>query len=93
MGSNTNNRRSFLKSSALIGSAPLLGGLAHAAENGENGTDLWQIFSQRRSVRSYTSDEVPEADILKIIEAARSAPTSGNQQPWKFLVVRDKAIM
>jgi nitroreductase len=90
MNSNTNNRRNFMKSSALIGSASLLGGLAHAAENGENGTDLWQTFSQRRSVRSYASDEVPEADILKILDATRSAPTSGNQQPWKFLVVRDK---
>lgn len=91
MSTNANNRRSFLKSSALIGSASLFGGLAHAAGNDENETDLWQAFSQRRSVRSYTSDEVPEADILKILDAARSAPTSGNQQPWKFLVVRDKA--
>jgi nitroreductase len=41
-------------------------------------------------VRKYTSDSIPEADILKIIDAARMAPTSGNQQPWKFLVVRDR---
>lgn len=91
MNSNKTHRRKFLKSSALIGSVSLLGGRVHAAEIGENGTDLWQTFSQRRSVRNYSSDEVPEADILKILEAARSAPTSGNQQPWKFLVVRDKA--
>ncbi len=91
MNSNKKNRRNFLKSSALIGSASLLCGRVHAAEIGENGSDLWQAFSQRRSVRSYASDEVPEADILKILDAARSAPTSGNQQPWKFLVVRDKA--
>lgn len=91
MNSSKKSRRKFLKSSALIGSVPLLGGRVHAAEIGENGTDLWQIFSQRRSVRSYSSDEVPEADILKILDAARSAPTSGNQQPWKFLVVREVA--
>lgn len=90
MNSKQKNRRNFLKSSVLIGSASLLGGRVQAAEIKENGTDLLQTFPQRRSVRSYTSDEVPEADIIKILEAARSAPSSGNQEPWKFLVVRDK---
>jgi nitroreductase len=52
--------------------------------------DIWDIFKNRRSVRKYASDSIPEADILKIIDAARMAPTSGNQQPWKFLVVRDR---
>ena len=53
-------------------------------------SDIWDVFKDRRSVRKFTSDSVPEADILKIIDAARMAPTSGNQRPWKFLVVRDK---
>ncbi len=52
--------------------------------------DIWDIFKSRRSVRKYTSDSIPEADIQKIIDAARMAPSSGNQQPWKFLVIRDK---
>jgi nitroreductase len=91
MSSNKNNRRKFLKSGALIGSASLLGGQVHAAETGENGTDIWKTFTKRRSVRSYSPEEVPEEDIRKILDAARSAPTSGNQQPWKFLVVREQA--
>jgi nitroreductase len=52
--------------------------------------DIWDVFKSRRSVRKFKSDSIPEADILKIIDAARLAPTSGNQQPWKFLIVRDK---
>ena len=52
--------------------------------------DIWNVFKSRRSVRSFTKDTIPEADIVKIIDAARMAPTSGNQQPWKFLVIRDK---
>jgi nitroreductase len=52
--------------------------------------DIWDIFKNRRSVRKYISDSIPEADILKIIDAARMSPTLGNQQPWKFLVVRDR---
>jgi nitroreductase len=54
-------------------------------------TDIWDVIHNRRSVRKFKSDVVPEPDILKIIDAARMAPTSGNQQPWKFLVIRDKA--
>jgi len=52
--------------------------------------DIWDVFKSRRSVRTFTKDTIPEADIIKIIDAARMAPTSGNQQPWKFLVIRDK---
>jgi nitroreductase len=52
--------------------------------------DFWKVVRNRRSVRKYKPDSIPENDILKIIDAARMAPTSGNQQPWKFLVVRDK---
>lgn len=57
----------------------------------ERTDNLWAVFQNRRSVRSFKADAVPEADLLKILDAARSAPTSGNQQPWKFLVVRDPA--
>jgi nitroreductase len=53
-------------------------------------SNIWDVFKTRRSVRAFTSDSIPEVDILKIIDAARMAPTSGNQQPWKFLVIRDK---
>ncbi|HUI29630.1 MAG TPA: nitroreductase family protein [Candidatus Acidoferrales bacterium] len=51
---------------------------------------IWDVFQQRRSVRKYKPDPIPPEDILKIIDAARMAPTSGNQQPWKFLIITDK---
>lgn len=54
------------------------------------GDNIWEVFMKRRSVRKFKPDSIPEKDILKIIDAARMAPTSGNQQPWKFLVIRDK---
>jgi nitroreductase len=86
-------RRDFLRSSALLGSALLLGRTATpAAAAGEPAVpvaDIWAVFKQRRSVRKFRPDAVPEADLKKMIDAARLAPTSGNQQPWKFLVVRD----
>ena len=56
----------------------------------KNELTIWDIFQNRRSVRKYKQDAVPQEDIIKILDAARMAPTSGNQQPWKFLVVQDK---
>jgi len=51
---------------------------------------FFEIFQQRRSVRSFKPTQVPRDHIIKILDAARFAPTSGNQQPWKFLVIQDK---
>jgi nitroreductase len=56
-------------------------------------SDFWNVIYNRRSVRKFKPDEIPEADIRKIIDAARMSPTSGNQQPWKFLVIRDKKLI
>jgi nitroreductase len=36
-----------------------------------------------------SKDPVPRDDIEKVLDAARMAPTSGNQQPWKFLFIDD----
>jgi nitroreductase len=88
-------RRSFLKSSAaFLGSGMLLNCLAVSATAAENPTapdgNIWDIFRKRRSVRKFKPDAIPETDIAKILDAARTAPTSGNQQPWKFLVIRDR---
>jgi nitroreductase len=61
--------------------------------NGVYETNFWDVIQTRRSVRKYKSVTVPDTDIRKIIDAARMAPTSGNQQPWKFLVITDKVLI
>jgi nitroreductase len=58
------------------------------ADTREN--DFWTVVQTRRSVRKFKPDSIPGSDIVKIIDAARMAPTSGNQQPWKFLIIRDR---
>ena len=88
-------RRAFLKSSAaLLGSGMLLGSVAAPTAAAETSTaadaNIWDIFRNRRSVRKFKPDPIPEADIVKILDAARTPPTSGNQQPWKFLVIRER---
>lgn len=51
---------------------------------------LFNIFNTRRSVRQFLSTPVPMEHINKILEIAKSGPTAGNQQPWKFLVVQNR---
>jgi nitroreductase len=86
-------RRSFLQSGAALGSAMLLGGLASRAAAADSPpastADIWDVSKKRRSVRRFKPDAIPETDIVRILDAARTPPTSGNQQPWKFLVIRD----
>jgi len=48
------------------------------------------IFTQR-SIRRFTDESVPMDDIELIVDAAVRAPNGGNQQPARFLVVRDRA--
>lgn len=50
---------------------------------------LFDIIKNRRTVREFKNTPVPEEDILKILDMARYAPTAGNQQTWKFVVMRD----
>ena len=54
--------------------------------------DLFEAIENRRSIRAYTSKDVSEKDIEKLIDAARFAPSAGNIQPWEFIIVRDAKI-
>ncbi|NYT03475.1 MAG: nitroreductase family protein [Candidatus Methanofastidiosa archaeon] len=47
----------------------------------------------RRSVRKFTDKLIPKEMIDKLLEAAMSAPSAGNQQPWHFVVIDDKNIL
>ena len=43
------------------------------------------LFLERRSPRAFTGEALPEAELMRMIEAARWAPSSYNSQPWRFL--------
>ena len=47
---------------------------------------------ERRSIRNYRPDPIPEEHIEQILEAGRQAPSAGNRQPWHFVVVRDSEL-
>lgn len=52
--------------------------------------ELFEAIKNRRSVREYKDDPVPDEDLEKIIEMATWAPSGGNRQCWRFLVIEDK---
>ena len=55
--------------------------------------ELKEAIRKRRSVRSYENRAVPEAHIRSIIEAATWAPSGFNKQPWKFIIIRERATL
>ncbi|MCL2642360.1 MAG: nitroreductase family protein [Candidatus Bathyarchaeota archaeon] len=46
-------------------------------------------LKQRRSIRKYTIQPVPDRLILEALEAASWAPSAHNAQPWRFILVSD----
>src|SRR3954454_4786013 len=52
--------------------------------------ETWDAIRSRRNVRSYTDQPVAQADLERILEAGRRAPSSMNWQPWDFVVVTDR---
>src|SRR5947209_11688394 len=54
--------------------------------------DLFEIIKTTRSMRRLKPDPVSGELIRKILEAGVCAPSGGNMQRWRFLVVRDPGI-
>jgi len=55
--------------------------------------ELKEAITERRSVRRYKTDDIPEADLKKIIETAAWAPNAENEQPYRFILVKDRSLI
>jgi len=60
------------------------------ANSGDPG--VFEIIHTTRSMRRLKPDPVPDGLIRKILEAGTAAPSGGNMQRWRFLVVRDPKV-
>lgn len=58
----------------------------------QNNTELLEIIRTRRSIRKYTKEPVSDLVINDILEAGRWAPSGMNNQPWRFVVIKDKTF-
>ena len=54
--------------------------------------DLLDAMRSTFSCREFTDEPVPDAVIFRMLDAARFAPSGGNRQGWRVLVVRDRAV-
>lgn len=57
------------------------------------GESILETIKSRRSVRRFKPECPGRAEIEKLIEAAVSAPSASNKQPWRFLVVKNKGLI
>ena len=55
--------------------------------------DMLQTILNRRSVRQYTDEPIPEEKLNAILYAGLAAASSKNRRPWEFVVVRDRAML
>lgn len=54
--------------------------------------DVLEAIYSRRSVRNYTAEPVVQEQVAEILKAGSWAPSGLNNQPWRFVVVRDAGI-
>lgn len=56
---------------------------------GDRNMEVFEAIQKRRSVRSFKDTSVPAESLRRLLESGRWAPSGGNRQPWRFVVVRD----
>ncbi|OYT31252.1 MAG: hypothetical protein B6U94_03830 [Thermofilum sp. ex4484_79] len=54
--------------------------------------DVFEAIRRRRSIRKYHRKNLDWNTIIRLLEAARLAPSAKNLQPWKFIVVSDQEL-
>jgi nitroreductase len=55
--------------------------------------DVVEAIRTLRAVRRYQERPVPDATVQRILEAGRATGSAMNEQPWQFVVVRDRAAL
>jgi len=53
--------------------------------------DALDFIQRRRSIRKYKAQAVSDEQLEVLLRAAMAAPSAGNEQPWEFVVIRDRA--
>lgn len=88
------DRRNFIRAMAAgVASAACFPLAANAGTPEAAPMDVFKAIKTRRSVRAYADKPVTDADLHTILEAAMLAPSAANEQPWEFVVIRDKNIL
>ena len=62
-------------------------------DQGRLNMDVTDVIRTRRVVRKFLDKPLPEALISTILNAGRRAPSSKNEQTWRFIAIQDKALL
>lgn len=54
--------------------------------------EFYDVLKQRRSIRGYKPESVPDSTLEHIMQAVQLAPTACNRQPFQLLLVKDTAV-
>jgi len=52
-----------------------------------------KVINSRRSIKKYKAEQIGDAELQSILEAALLAPNGRNQQPWHFTVIQNKQML
>jgi nitroreductase len=55
--------------------------------------ELIEAVLSRRSIRKYEPGEIQDDDLAQILRAAMAAPSAGNEQPWHFIIIRNRETL
>jgi nitroreductase len=55
--------------------------------------DFFELLVKRRSIRGFLEKAVSPDTVMEIIKDSCLAPSAGNDQPWRFIVVNDKGLI
>ncbi len=58
----------------------------------ERTREFYEFMDQRRSVRYFSDEDVPEEAVHNIIRTASTAPSGAHKQPWTFCLVKDPSL-
>jgi nicotinate-nucleotide--dimethylbenzimidazole phosphoribosyltransferase len=65
--------------------------MTSGAFSAEERAGLYRAIFERRDIRNYRPDPVPDDVLWRILQAAHQAPSVGLMQPWDFIILRDRA--
>ncbi|MCL2834428.1 MAG: nitroreductase family protein [Treponema sp.] len=55
--------------------------------------DIYEAINGRRSIRKYKSAKVEDKNLMKLVQAAITAPNGGNAQPWDFIFITNSELI
>jgi nitroreductase len=55
--------------------------------------ETWDAIRARRNVRAYSDRPLDPADLDRILEGGRRAPSASNRQKWDFVLVTDRDLL